>query len=322
MKTDDVLAVLGVADAELILAAADAIAAGDGRAALEVSERLARSGRDVTQFARDLLAHLRQLIVIRTLGEAPDSFTVTAAEPERLRAQAEAISELTLGRAVDTISAALAAIREGDEPRMTVELALLRAARPQLDPSREALLERLERLEAAVRWAVGPGIAASGPAPAGGRPGEPRRRRREPRDARRGSTPIPPRGTEPRDDEEDDGTRAAGDGGGRGVGSGEAGRAVAGGDRSGARGRLGAALARARGGAAGGGQRRGGGARGRLSGLGRVQQAQGRGGRGARPLRRGGARRSSASACGRSTCCSTATRPRRRGRGRSSPRTS
>ena len=42
--TDDVLAVLGVADAELILAAADAIAAGDVRAALETSERLTRSG--------------------------------------------------------------------------------------------------------------------------------------------------------------------------------------------------------------------------------------------------------------------------------------
>ena len=76
---------LGVADAELILAAADAIAAGDGRAALEVSERLARSGRDVTQFARDLLAHLRQLLVIRTAGEVPDAFSVTAADPERLR---------------------------------------------------------------------------------------------------------------------------------------------------------------------------------------------------------------------------------------------
>ncbi len=148
--TDDVLAVLGVADAELILDAADAIAAGDGRATLEASERLARSGRDVTQFARDLLAHLRQLIVIRTIGAAPDSFTVTAAEPERLRAQAEAISELTLGRSVDTLSAALAAIREGDEARMTVELALLRCARPQLDPSREAFAERLERLERAV----------------------------------------------------------------------------------------------------------------------------------------------------------------------------
>jgi DNA polymerase-3 subunit gamma/tau len=148
LSTDDVLAVLGVADADLILAAADAIGAGDGRAALEASERLATSGRDVTQFARDLLAHLRQLIVIRTVGEPPDSFTVTAAEPERLRVQAAAISDLTLGRSVDVLSKALSDIREGDEPRMTVELGLLRCARPQLDPAREALAERLERVEA------------------------------------------------------------------------------------------------------------------------------------------------------------------------------
>jgi DNA polymerase III subunit gamma/tau len=168
VATDDVLAVLGVADAELILAAADGIAAGDARAVLEVTERLARSGRDVTQFARDMLAHLRQLIVIRTIGEAPDSFSVTAAEPERLRTQAESSSDLALARAVDSISKALADIREGDEPRMTVELALLRAARPQLDPSREALVQRLERVEAALEGGAPPPAPPSGeraPAP-------------------------------------------------------------------------------------------------------------------------------------------------------------
>jgi DNA polymerase III subunit gamma/tau len=145
--TDDVLAVLGVAEAELILAAADAVAAEDGRAALEASERLARSGRDVAQFGRDLLAHLRQLLVIRTIGEVPDTFSVTAADPERLRVQAEAFSDLALTRAIDAIAAALAAIKEGDEPRMTLELAILRAARPELDASRVALAQRLERVE-------------------------------------------------------------------------------------------------------------------------------------------------------------------------------
>jgi DNA polymerase-3 subunit gamma/tau len=150
VATDDVLAVLGVAESELILAIADAIAAEDGKAALEVSERLARSGRDVTQFARDVLAHLRQLLVIRTAGDVPEAFSVTAADPERLRTQAEQLSDLALVRAIDVIAAALAAVKEGDEPRMTIELALLRAARPQLDPTKQALLQRLERLESSL----------------------------------------------------------------------------------------------------------------------------------------------------------------------------
>ena len=147
VATDDVLAVLGVAEAELILAAADAIASEDARAALEASERLSRSGRDVAQFGRDLLAHLRQLLVVRTVDEVPETFSVTVADPERLRTQAEAFSELALARAIDTITKALADIKEGDEPRMTLELALLRAARPQLDPTRQALLQRVEDLE-------------------------------------------------------------------------------------------------------------------------------------------------------------------------------
>ncbi|MEK6273059.1 MAG: DNA polymerase III subunit gamma/tau [Actinomycetota bacterium] len=153
VATDDVLAVLGVAEAELILAAADAIAAQDGRAALEASERLARSGRDLSQFGRDLLAHLRQLLVIRTIGEVPATFSVTAANPESLRVQAEAFSDLALTRAIDAIAAALAAIKEGDEPRMTLELAILRAARPEIDPSRAALAQRLERVERLVQGA-------------------------------------------------------------------------------------------------------------------------------------------------------------------------
>ena len=178
IETDDVLAVLGVAEAELILAAAAAIAAQDGRAALASAESLARSGRDPSQFGRDLLAHLRQLLIVRATGEAPDAFSVTAAEPERLEAQAAAFTDLALARAIDSIAEALAAIREGDEARMTMELAMLRAARPQLDPSREALAERLERLERALEGGKPPAPASPPPvreseAAAAGEPEEP-----------------------------------------------------------------------------------------------------------------------------------------------------
>jgi DNA polymerase III subunit gamma/tau len=170
VRTGDVLAVLGVADAELILTAADAIAVGDGPGVLEASERLSRSGHDSTQFGRDLLAHLRHLLVVRTIGEAPSALTVADAGPDRLRAQADAFSDLALSRAIDAIAAALAAIREGDEPWMTLELALLRAARPELDPTREALAQRLERLEREVAGeaSVDAAVPSAGQAAAAG----------------------------------------------------------------------------------------------------------------------------------------------------------
>src|SRR5690606_36174189 len=193
IETDDVLTVLGVAEAELLLAAADAIASGDGRATLEVSERLARSGRDVAQFGRDLLAHLRQLLVLRVAGDDGADRGLAAADPERMRAQAEAFSELGLGRAIDAVAAALSAIREGDEPRMTLELALLRAARPQLDPTREAFAQRLERLEQALAQGGSPPAPSTATQPeAASEPGSPGDAAPPPPPSRGTAAPAPP----------------------------------------------------------------------------------------------------------------------------------
>src|SRR5947209_1758614 len=63
VKLDDVLEILGVADAELVFETADALGAHDPKGALLAVERLAASGRDMVQFMRDLAAHLRHPFV-------------------------------------------------------------------------------------------------------------------------------------------------------------------------------------------------------------------------------------------------------------------
>ena len=147
VATDDVLAVLGIADADLIFGAAEAIAAHDGRAAIETVDALSRSGRDPARFARDVIEHLRQLLVVRCTEVVPESFGLVPAHSERLAEQSGRLGEVALVRAIDALSAALSGIREGDDARMAVELALLRSARPEIDPSRDALAQRLERIE-------------------------------------------------------------------------------------------------------------------------------------------------------------------------------
>jgi DNA polymerase III subunit gamma/tau len=144
---EDVLQLLGAADAELLFGAVDAVIAEDPKGVLLGVEEMARSGRDPSQFARDLLGHLRHLLVTQTIGEVPNTFVVTATDQERLAAQAQAIGAATLVRTIDELSTALTAVREGDDARMAVEIALLKAARPDLDPSTEGLLRRIERLE-------------------------------------------------------------------------------------------------------------------------------------------------------------------------------
>jgi DNA polymerase III subunit gamma/tau len=153
VKLENVLELLGAADAELLFDAVDAVIAEDPKGVLLGVEKMARSGRDPAQFARDLLAHLRHLLVTQTVGEVPNTFVVTATDAGRLSAQATALGPATLVRTIDELANALTAVREGDDARMAVEIALLKAARPDLDPSTEGLLRRIERLEQGTRAA-------------------------------------------------------------------------------------------------------------------------------------------------------------------------
>jgi DNA polymerase III subunit gamma/tau len=164
---DSVLEMLGAVDADLLFDAVDAVAANDPKAVLLGVEKMARSGRDPAQFARDLLAHLRFLLVTQTTGEVPTSFVVTATDSARLQAQAQAVGPATLVRTIDDLADALTAVRDGDDARMAVEIALLKAARPDLDPSTEGLLRRIEQLESRLTaTAPPPAPAAKEPAPA------------------------------------------------------------------------------------------------------------------------------------------------------------
>ena len=175
VKLDDVLEILGVADAELVLAAGQALADRDPRAALLTVQSLSESGRDFTQFMRDLSAHLRHLFVVQTLGHVPDSFSVTADQTDRLAAQADRLSQAEILRAIDFLAAAIAAVKDGSEPRIQLEMALLKATQPQADLSLQALMFRIDQLEAALG---APQAAATAPAPSSASPSAPAPRER------------------------------------------------------------------------------------------------------------------------------------------------
>ena len=163
VKLEDVLDILGVADAGLVLDTADTLADHDPRAALLAVQRLSDSGRDFTQFMRDLSAHLRHLFVIQTLGQVPDSFSVTAEHTDRLAGQAERFSQGEILRAIDLLAAAVSAVKDGSEPRIQLEMALLKATQPQADLSLAALMFRIEQLEARLAGEPEPALPAETP---------------------------------------------------------------------------------------------------------------------------------------------------------------
>jgi DNA polymerase III gamma/tau subunit len=97
----------------------------------------------------DLLEHLRHLLLVQHLGEVPETLPVTEETRERLREQANQIGEATVLRLCDLLAVAVDDMRQGGDPRLPLELALVKVTRPAADLSRESTAHRLELLERA-----------------------------------------------------------------------------------------------------------------------------------------------------------------------------
>ena len=142
-----VLRLLGVVEEDALFRIVDLVVDGDTRGTLTFIEELAEQGQDLGRFVTDMLEHLRRLMLLQHLDEVPAALPVTAESGERLRSQANQLGEGTILRFIDLLAVAVEEEREGGDPRLPLELALVRITRPGADGAPDAVLARIERLE-------------------------------------------------------------------------------------------------------------------------------------------------------------------------------
>ena len=143
----DVLAVLGVVDEEVAHNLAQAVIDGDAGACLVLAGRLIDEGRDVRQTLRSLIDQFRDLLVVAVMRQPEEIVETTAQRLDALRAQAARLSPGAIAQYIRVFAAAEAEARTATQPRVVLEMALLRAARPEMDPSLESLAARVAALE-------------------------------------------------------------------------------------------------------------------------------------------------------------------------------
>lgn len=117
--------------------------ADSGQVVVAVNEAL-KAGRDPRVIGEELLARLRDAF-LAAMGASLDH--LSDAQSSAAHTAAEAMGPAAITRSLERIGGALIDMRQAPDPRVDLEVALLRLSRPDLDTDLPAVLARLERLE-------------------------------------------------------------------------------------------------------------------------------------------------------------------------------
>ncbi|MBR5809278.1 MAG: DNA polymerase III subunit gamma/tau [Clostridia bacterium] len=144
---DAITDALGISGKGPLFKIADAVNDGDAQSVLETINTLSSDGKDLHVFIDNLIEHYRNLMVCK-VTESPDAI-LTCDEEEiiKLKAQAEKTSFEKLSHAVSSLSAKRADAKWVKEPRVIYELCLIKLAKPELESSYDAILDRLAECE-------------------------------------------------------------------------------------------------------------------------------------------------------------------------------
>ena len=153
---------LGAPSSDVQHALADAISVGDAKGMFEIINRLVQEGQDLRHVTSETLGHFRDLMLAKSAPDQAGVLDVSDDEAERLRAQTAKFSQAELARVIGLLLAAQTDMRWTTSPRLTLELALVRATIPETDAQPHALISRIERLERVA--GIQPGDGAPAPA--------------------------------------------------------------------------------------------------------------------------------------------------------------
>lgn len=151
ISNEGILSILGTASQDFLFTTVDDLIAGRVQGLLEAINKLVDNGKDLSVFVKGLNGHLRDMLVAKLCDKPSDLIDRESSELDRLINQAQGASETRLVRAVEILSELLAYIKKSSQPRILLELALIKICRPSQEDSYDALIDRIELLEKQVK---------------------------------------------------------------------------------------------------------------------------------------------------------------------------
>jgi DNA polymerase-3 subunit gamma/tau len=168
---DRAAALLGFTHTNLLDEVTDAFATKNSAAVFASVDKVIQTGQDPRRFVEDLLEHLRDLIIMISVGENAKNVLrgVPADELDKMAAQAARFGLAELTHAAQTVNHALTEMSGATSPKLHLELMCAKVLVPSSDQTEVGSLARIERLERRIGMGGGeaaPAPTAAAPAPA------------------------------------------------------------------------------------------------------------------------------------------------------------
>ncbi|MDP8225207.1 MAG: DNA polymerase III subunit gamma/tau [Candidatus Lernaella stagnicola] len=148
--------VLGVVDRQALLDISAAVLAVDPVAVLDVLERLGTSNWDVKDFLSDLLEHFRNLVAAKLARHPEGLIDAGEAEITALREQVKDAAIETLEHLFNLLAEAEELILRSGQPRLVLEMTLVRLAQGAKVTSLNNLIDQL------IEWKQSPPVSGGG----------------------------------------------------------------------------------------------------------------------------------------------------------------
>src|SRR5207302_8297380 len=150
IKTEDVEKALGIASADVLARVMNGIAENQPADALAIVDDLVMRGHNLRNFCRDVLGHLRDLLVVKVSGD-PKLLDSSSAQTGALQQQAALFSESDLVRFFHSLAETESSLKDAANPRYQVEVGLVKLMEMRRLATLGDLVERIGELEDALR---------------------------------------------------------------------------------------------------------------------------------------------------------------------------
>jgi DNA polymerase-3 subunit gamma/tau len=150
IETEDVEKALGIAGADVLARVVNGIAENKPAETLAIVDDLVMRGHNLRNFCRDVLGHLRDLLVVKVSGD-PKLLDSSSAHADTLKQQAALFSESDLVRFFHALAETEATLKDAANPRYQVEVGLVKLMEMRRLAPLGDLIERIRELEAALR---------------------------------------------------------------------------------------------------------------------------------------------------------------------------